>query len=447
MMFNPITSEGRALVARLRGSGPLASIAKLAAGSTIAVVISMALTPVITRLYHPEEYGVAASYAAFVAILGPVAALRYDFAIVLSEHDDEAGRMLRFCFTLAACTSLVIAIAVATLSFFSAFPLGRTLGPLILLLPLSVFAFSATEILGNWANRTRQYDLLARVQAIASALSPTISIAAFLVFGAQVFGLIAAALVALAGGAIYLALTMWRRHTLAIGAMGAMGESPLGFKALAFRHRQFPMFNLWMTLLDGLTQSLPVLVFAVYFSPSTAAYFALASSLMRLPATIVGGATSQVFYERAARQRNSPVELKRLLGRNVLWLTALILAPMAIVALFGPSLFGLVFGSKWQSAGDLARFLTISAGFTFVASPVSRLPSVLGQQHKHLGISLLAYAGRFGGLLVGVSAGSPSLAVVLCGLAEAASIVLLMAWLWRYLSRSGSAQGSIQRDS
>jgi len=415
----------------------MVSIAKLAAGSSVAMLISVGLTPVVTRLYHPDQYGVAASYAAILAMIGPVAALRYDFAIVLSTHDDEASKMMRFCFVLAACMSLVTGITVATLWVFSAFPLYQTLGIVILLLPVSVFAFSSTEILGNWANRTKQYDLLARMQVLASALSPAISIGAFLILGAQPFGLILAALGSVTGGAIYLAGNMWRRNILVVRAKG--GSSP-GFKELAIKHKQFPMFNLWMTLLDGFTQSLPVLVFAIYFSPSVAAYFALANSLMRLPSAVVGGATSQVFYERAARERNHPVELRRLLGRHVLWLTVVILAPMAIVAIFGPSLFGLVFGSKWQPAGELARFLTISAGFTFVASPVSRLPSVLGQQHKHLGISLFAYAGRFGGLLAGVQAGSPALAVALSGLAEAASIVLLVGWLWRYLSHSGSAQ-------
>ena len=156
---------------------------------------------------------------------------------------------------------------------------------------------------------------------------------------------------------------------------------------------------------------------------------------MRIPAALIGGATSQVFYERTSRERRDPAALRRLLGRTILGLSLLILPPMAFVAVVGPPLFGLVFGANWETAGEFARFVTIAAAFTFVASPVSRLPSVLRQQHKHLGISLLGYAGRFGGLWVGVLLGSPVLAVLLSGLAEAGAILIFFGWLWRYVSR------------
>jgi O-antigen/teichoic acid export membrane protein len=214
------------------------------------------------------------------------------------------------------------------------------------------------------------------------------------------------------------------------------GRKPISLcqlKFVAIKYRQFPMYNLWMTLLDQMTSSLPVILFASIFSSAVAGFFALANNVLRLPMSLVGQAVAQVFFERAARQKHLPKELRRLVITNIKGLALFVVAPSAMVLSFGPSLFAFIFGPSWQQAGLFARLLILGTSLTFVASPVSMLPSVLNQQRVHLSISLIAFAARVGSLWIGGQLASPLLAVALYSMGEALIIVVFIGWLLRYL--------------
>jgi O-antigen/teichoic acid export membrane protein len=200
-------------------------------------------------------------------------------------------------------------------------------------------------------------------------------------------------------------------------------------------YRQSPMYNLWLTLFDQFTYSLPVLVFTSLFSPAAAAHFALANSILRLPGSLVGQSVAQVFYERAARRKEAPVALRRFVVGNVRALALLIAVPAIVIMLFGPQLFSLIFGEAWTDAGTYARLLMVAIAFTFVTSPISLAPTVLNQQHVHLALAMLTFAARIITIFVGAQSGSSVLTVALFSLGEAVTLALFLGWLLFYLRR------------
>jgi len=58
------------------------NVLTLMAGTTIAQAIPIAISPILTRLYTPEEFGLFALFLAIVSIFGVVATMRYEMAIV-----------------------------------------------------------------------------------------------------------------------------------------------------------------------------------------------------------------------------------------------------------------------------------------------------------------------------------------------------------------------------
>ena len=71
-----------------------ANVLKLVTGSVIAQGLGVLAAPVIARLFAPEAFGVAALFVSITGIIGVVACLRYELAIMLPKTDEEAANLL-----------------------------------------------------------------------------------------------------------------------------------------------------------------------------------------------------------------------------------------------------------------------------------------------------------------------------------------------------------------
>ena len=69
-------------------------VLKLVSGTTIAQLIGILASPILTRLYAPEAFGALALFTSITSILGVIACLRYELAIMLPESDEDAANLL-----------------------------------------------------------------------------------------------------------------------------------------------------------------------------------------------------------------------------------------------------------------------------------------------------------------------------------------------------------------
>ena len=77
------------------------NVLTLMTGTTIAQAIPVAITPILTRLYTPEDFGLLAVFVAFSTILGSISSGRYELAIMLPENDEDAINIAALCFLLS----------------------------------------------------------------------------------------------------------------------------------------------------------------------------------------------------------------------------------------------------------------------------------------------------------------------------------------------------------
>ena len=87
------------------------NVLTLMTGTTIAQAIPIAVSPILTRLYTPEEFGVLAIFISITAIFASIINGRYELAIGLPDSDDDAiniaaiGMLIT---VLVSITSLII---------------------------------------------------------------------------------------------------------------------------------------------------------------------------------------------------------------------------------------------------------------------------------------------------------------------------------------------------
>src|SRR3954471_16287753 len=81
------------------------------AGTAFGQLLAIAVSPLLSRLYTPADFGLFSLVNAFAMVLGTVAALRYEMAIPLPRADDEARAVL----VVAACVTLGTTVATTVL--------------------------------------------------------------------------------------------------------------------------------------------------------------------------------------------------------------------------------------------------------------------------------------------------------------------------------------------
>jgi O-antigen/teichoic acid export membrane protein len=369
-------------------------VAVLAGGTALAQAASVALSPLITRLYRPEDFGTLSVYLSMSSIAAVVGSLRYEVAIPLPADEDEAANLLGVCVGLCVAVSLCVSLLVffppAWLANHSSF---RAIRAYAYLLPISVLSGSLFQALTYWATRHGAFTSLARTRlkqafvilAIQVGLGAARLRAAGLL-GADAFGRFF--------GSGSLALVAAREHHV------VSRISARGLVDAASRHRRFALFSAPAALVNAIGLNVAPLFLTDAYGAHMAGEFALCQRLMSLPAALFGDAVAQVYLVEASRlSREAPASLDGLLTRTSIRMALLAAAPALAVVLAGPFAFRVVFGAAWTEAGAYARLLSVMLVLQLAVSPVSHTLNILGRQHWQLGWDLGRTGLVAGGLL------------------------------------------------
>ena len=88
----------------------------LMTGTALAQVVPIVISPILTRLYSPEEYGTLALFTAIVGICSVVATLRYELAIMLPDNDGDSVRIVILSIGIAFLLSVLLAVIILLFS-------------------------------------------------------------------------------------------------------------------------------------------------------------------------------------------------------------------------------------------------------------------------------------------------------------------------------------------
>jgi O-antigen/teichoic acid export membrane protein len=201
-----------------------------------------------------------------------------------------------------------------------------------------------------------------------------------------------------------------------------------GAKGFAHSHRSYPLLVVPSGLLNTVgVAATPVLMFAT-FDVETAGQYSLVERVILLPAGLVAQAITQVFTGRFAQiLRTEPASATREYLSLITTLALVALVPALLLFMLGPSVFGWVFGSNWQVAGEFARILSLHMLISFVAAPVNLVLTLGGRKHYQLywDIGRLAGLGLGWFWIVSTSADAPTAVAIHVGVNVVAQLAML----------------------
>jgi O-antigen/teichoic acid export membrane protein len=397
---------------RRRKSAFGADVLKLVSGTVFAQAITLATSPIITRLYSPDAFGVWAIFNSVTGIVGVVACLRYELSIMLPESDEEGANQLAISLlsVLSIASLSVVAVLLWKGPILAALK-APGLGPWLWMAPLAILVNGVYLALNYWNSRTRHFGRLSAVRVGASAASSAVQVGLGWAGRANGGALIASSVVGTGLSAAVLAGQIGRED----GGVFRRGIRWRGIGEGIRRHRKFPIYSTFSALMNTISWQLPPILLQRFFAASVVGYYALGNRLLRLPMDLIGGAISQVFFQRAvaARAAGTLAELVEATYRRLIRLS---LVPIVLLGLIAPEVFRLVFGSQWSEAGVYTQILSLWTFFWFLSSPLSTLFSVLERQELGLRLNGLILMSRVVALVLGGLSGDPRMALLLFAL-------------------------------
>lgn len=398
----------------------------LASGTVAAQVITMAFSPIITRIYGPEAFGVLGVFMAMVGIISPIAALTYPIAIVLPKSDADAKVLVRLSLYVAG---IIATITVIVLSLFKNDIVQllsiQSIAPYLYLIPLVILFSAFLQVAQQWLIRTKQFRITAKA-ALLNALLINSAKA-----GIGWFHPVATVLVILSTvGNIFhaLMLVIGISHTQRKKEIEL--DKPASIKILAKQHRDFPLYRAPQVFVNAISQSLPVIMLSIFFGPAAAGFYNIGRTVLNLPIGLLGKSVGDVMYPRIVEAKNNGENIKKLITKSTLALAAVGILPFGSVVVFGPVLFGLVFGEEWTTAGEYASWLALWLFFMFINRPSVVAIPVLGLQRGFLIFEILSILPKLIGILIGYYLfNNDVLAVALYSITGALGYIYLILWV------------------
>lgn len=392
----------------------------LLGGNALAQMLLILISPLLTRMYTPADFGVLAVYASCLAILGSIACLRYPQAIpfVKDTGDAAAVALLSFCalvlFTLVVsgvgyCYRLVIVDALGVPGLL----------PYLWMVPVGLIILGSFQILNAWAVRDREYGNIARSRLWQSVCMSTIQIV-FFKLGAPTL---------LAGHALGQGAGIFSlgRSALKTG-LGTAGKiRPRVIITLAQRLREYPLFSTPTSLCSAMGNQLPPILLAVWFGPVVAGVYMLAYRILMLPLQVIGQAIEDAFSS-SARESSEKGRLGGMLLKVANTLSGLLMAPFMLGALLAPQVFAFTFGAEWRDSGIFVQWLMPFAFVALISAPVGKVYMVLERQRVGLYFSILALVLKIVALAAGAWQGSVLVAIAFFSLA--ACLVRYLSFMW-----------------
>ena len=375
---------------KLKNSGFFRDVFTLTAGTSLAQFITILLTPVLSRLYSPEDFAVFALFTSLVSQVSVIASLRLEMALPTIKQDWEAARLTK----LAIKTSLWICLlAVLCISAYLLW-IEKSENRLILLLaPLAILFSAINQILNFYSSRSKSFRVNSISRILLNLVTGLGSITlGFIGWGSH--GLIIGNVVGLIIGSVVL----WQPHKKAIQTAIEINKYPDKYYYNKFK--QYIFINTPHAFVDTLELSGIILLLNQYYSDAEIGSYFFAYRLLKLPVSLIGAAVFQVFYQKMAEAKNEGNKVSPLIIEVYKKMAQIGTPVFLFIMLFASDFFPLIFGKDWQQAGSIASILPPWLLLNFIASSVSGATFIFNNQQSAFIISIIHFLLRAIAILI-----------------------------------------------
>lgn len=353
------------------------NVLTLMTGTTIAQAIPIAISPILTRIYTPEDFGVFALFVSIVGIMAVVSTGKYEMSLILPKKDTFAYQLLVFSGLIVLYSALIYLLGVLVADSFYDF------NTIYYLLPFTVVFIGLNNIFDKYNNRIKNYKLMSYQRVIKTTVESIVSISFMLLLSIQmglIWGFVLGFLVSNIT-MFYINLKYFQKKDFKI--------SKPKMRLLAKKYINFPKYNMPHALLNTVSANAPIFLIPAFYGSATLGLYAFGLKIVQAPLGLMSNAIFNVLGQKMAEEYAK--------GNEIYTLYKTILKKLSIVALamipffiFADDIFAFVFGVEWREAGEYVQILSPWLLLIFIGAPLSTIPHIFNKQKKALTIEIIS---------------------------------------------------------
>jgi O-antigen/teichoic acid export membrane protein len=355
----------------------------LMTGTVVAQGIIVLISPLLTRLYSPSNFGVFTLYISIVSIISVIACGRYELTIILPKRDKDAINIVALAMLMSLIIGLILMIFVILFhAKIMAVLRNREIGPWLYLVPFAILAQGVFNALTYYHTRIKSYKKIAGANIYKSIVTVIFQLGLkLLTFESG--GLILGRIIGVIFGNVKLFCSLFRNKKIIAFI------SIKGIKKQALRYIDFLIFSVPSGLLNSLFFNLMNILIAASYSVIYLGYYALAFRVVALPLSLIGIAFSQVFMQKASEDKHLYGNITQIFNATFKKMVFISIPLFVLLFIFAPYIFPIIFGHKWLVVGYYVRILAPYYAIQFLATTLSLTLAIFEKQKQALIINII----------------------------------------------------------
>ena len=356
-------------------------------GTAGSNLITIAVLPILTRLYSASDFGMFQLLVSTVVLFSTISTLKLELAVVLPKYEVISNAVFKLAIVVLIATTAVFSLFLILFGNFILSALNaETLAPYIFYISLGIFTNGFMQLVQYLPIRAKDYSFLAKSKIIQSGFSQSAALGAG-ILGANFLGLF---LSMVAGFILNVILILNKNRT----SLRSFSNKRL--LTVFKRYKKFPIVNTPMTFFNTLSKELPVFMFTIYFGAEVVGLYMAAKGLINRPINMIGKSISQVYLQTASdAYHRGGGELIKLYKKTVLRMALIVSIPLIIIIIAAPDIVAFILGDAWRESGYYMQILSFWIFFQFITSPVGTTFSIINKQEIGLVLIAISLAIRF----------------------------------------------------
>jgi len=364
-------------------------------GTTIAQAIPIAISPILTRIYTPEDFGVFAIFLAITAIFGSIANGRYELAIMLPRKDEDAINIFALGFIITSSLSLILLTLIILFNdYFTKLLNNDEIGLWLYFIPIAVFFTGLFNLLNYFNNRKKYYKDIANATIIKSIILAIMQLSIGF-FKEGVTGLISGQIVS------HIFANMRLFNNIMKDKILISKISKIKIIALAKKYKNFPIYNTQQALINVVFSQIPIFILAKFFNSSVIGFYALSIRIIQSPISILGNSLATVLYQKVVSLKNSKKVYMPEIYKFLKYQIFISIFLFIIIFILSEHI-NIIFGEAWNIIGVYIKILTPWLIMVFIVSPLAFSINLTNNQKKGLKIEWMYGLIKLLSLLIGV---------------------------------------------
>lgn len=344
-------------------------------GTVLSQLIPIVSTPLLTRVFSPDDFGVFAFYLSIVIMICAFNSGKYEQSINLTETEEESDSLLFGTLIIILASTVLLYIIIGLISFIEIEELNK-IGKFIWILPISAALLSTYQALTYWHNRKSDFKRISKNLSAQSLVNVTSSL---------ILGIIGIKSGLIIGD-------LFAKLYSSISLMGSLKDTSWSsVKKNYIKYIDSPKFLVPATLLNASSKQLPIIVFGMLFLPKTIGFLLIAQRVFQSPIGIISQSLSQVLLNRMSSEYRDEGNCKNTFNKSFLFLALLPTPAIFIVYFFIDPLVAFVFGSEWKDLGLLIKILFPFYYIYFIAGTLNIVLIAFGKKKIHLTVQLVYF--------------------------------------------------------